>query len=135
MSNRVTRGQALVGTIKGDNTEVILMKSATVARTDTTAKDLFVLPANATLHMIQISGDTASDAATTAVLDVGTTADGDHYVVDFSVKTNGAKSNHAPAVNLGDVGASDVQVTATYAETGTASTTGGPWTVRAYYSE
>lgn len=133
MSNRVTRGNALVGKVSSsDGGAGIFMKSATIARTDTTAKNLFTLPANASIEAVTVSGDTASDAGTTATVSVGVTGTNNKFVNAYSVKTAGQAMPAAD--NLGSVGASGIQVTGIYAETGTASTTGGPWTVRIFYT-
>ncbi|MDE2100080.1 MAG: hypothetical protein KGL39_22690 [Patescibacteria group bacterium] len=133
MSNRVTRGNALVGKMSSsDGGAGIFMKSATVARTDTTAKTLFTLPAEASIEDITISGDTASDAGTTATVSVGVTGTSNKFVNAQSVKTAGLA---VPAAkSMGNVGSSQITVVGIYAETGTASTTGGPWTIRVFYT-
>lgn len=114
--------------------DVVRAVSATVARTDTTAKDLFELPGNAVILGWFISG-AASDAGTAATLDVGNSDAGDAYVDGADVKAGGTLQVPA-ATGLGALGgdpADFVQVTATYAETGTASEDGGPWTVTCLY--
>lgn len=140
---RITRRTGLFGRIRTPKSDsfdqgsvrggMVQFRKNTVARTDTSAKDIFKLPAGATLLGFVVSGPTASNAGTTGVLDIGKTGTGDFYVADDDVKTNGAKARFLAAAAGGDVGATDIQVTATYAETGTASTAGGPWTVTALY--
>ena len=105
----------------------------TIARTDTTPKNLFVLPQGAVLHRIEVAGLVASNAGTTAVLDVGKTATQDFFVVDHDVKTAGKGNAANVAVTLNHGPQGGIQVTGTYAETGGASSAGGPWTVRAYF--
>lgn len=109
------------------------MLEGTVGRTDTTPKNLYVLPPNAVLHRVEIAGTVASNAGTTATVDVGKTGTQNFFVAAHDVKTagKGDAANVAVTKNPGAQGG--VQVTATYAETGTASSAGGPWTVRAYY--
>ena len=110
-------------------------KVATVARTNTTAKNLFTLPANAIPISVSIYSGTASDAATTATVSVGKTGTNTYFVNAQDVKGVSGQIPCAAAANLGaSVGTSSIQVVGIYAETGTASTTGGPFTViMSYY--
>jgi len=105
----------------------------TIARTDTSAKNLFRLPAYARPIRLSIFGTAASDAGTTATISVGKTGANTHFLNGHDVKTSssGAGQVHPNgATNLDAVvGTSDIQVTGIYAETGSASTAGGPWTV------
>lgn len=101
-------------------------------RSDTTAVVKAVLPADATVTGVMVYGGTASDAATTATVVVTVvTNSGTISTGTVDVKTNGATTalvqmtalpNIEPLPLLGDL-----QIKAVYAETGTASTTGGPW--------
>lgn len=144
MANKLTGAVAVVGGLKTiaegavqiGGGDVLQVKTATIARTDTTAKDLFTLPANAIVHALLIYGNTASDAGTTATIDVGKTGTLNHFLDDFDVTaTQGAELTlPATAENLGTVGTSEIQVTGLYAESGTVSTTGGPWSVTLLYS-
>ena len=104
--------------------------SNTVARTDTAAKTLFVLPADAHIVRIAYYSPTASNAATTATLSIGKTGTNTHYVNAADVKTaaTGAGQVQPNAANMGTQSGA-ITVVGIYAETGTASTTGGPWTV------
>lgn len=110
------------------------------SRTDTAAGIVkAVLTANASPWQVTFYGGVASDAGTTATLTItiadntGTRSTG---VVD--VKTNGATTAIVQMSNfplLNSVPATgDLKITAQYAETGTASTTGGPWTISATYA-
>lgn len=102
-----------------------------VARTDTTAKTLGVVPRGGIPVSVMWTGVANSDAATTATLSAGYTT-GAEFINAVNVKT-GSTSQNVPASGaaLGAALSSTVDTTITgiYAETGTASTTGGPWTV------
>jgi hypothetical protein len=111
-------------------TEYVL--HGTVARTETSAKTLGTLPAGAVITGLAVSGPTASDAGTTATLSVGTVGGSGHDYLNALDVTSGGSGvgQHLPSGTvLGSVGGAAVTVTGTYAETGTPSTTGGPWTV------
>lgn len=110
-------------------------KIATVARTDTTAKNLFTIPANAQVLDVKIWGTPQSNAGTTATLSVGKTGTNTFFVNGFDVKGGTDKAQNRPtASNLfASVGTAAIQVVGIYAETGTASTTGGPWSVLVDY--
>jgi hypothetical protein len=122
------------------NAKDVQVKSFRVARTNTTASVLAVIPQDATILNVSLSGSTASDAATTATVSVGTTSTSNEWINAFDVKgTTGSGQNFPPMVaglgNLSGLPAgTDVQVYAKYAETGTASTTGGPWYINIYYT-
>ena len=116
----------------------VVVKVFRVTRTDTTSVVKAVLPADASILDAVIYG-VASDASTTATLNVGTTSAATELVSGQDVKTAGGKiypttafspnfPNTEPRPLVGDI-----QLFAKYAETGTASTVGGPWTVVIYY--
>ena len=101
----------------------------TVARTDTVAKNLFKLPKGALLVSIHVGGTVASNAGTTAIVDVGKTGTDNFFVAAADVKTAGlGDANNAKATKNGGA-QGEIQVTGKYSETGAASNTGGPWTV------
>ena len=115
----------------------VLTKTVQVARTDTTAFEAFVLPKHAVIAGAYVMGGVASDAATTAIIDVGTNpATADEVVDSFDVKTNG-KGYFAVGAAAGTAHGSqltaDTLYKAKYTESGTASTTGGPWLVKVEY--
>lgn len=115
----------------------ILNKVVQVARTDTTAFNAFVLPKGAVIAGAYVMGPSVSDAATTAIVDVGTNpGTSDEIVNSFSVKTNGL-GYHAVGstggTSMGQQLTADTLYKAMYSETGTASTTGGPWLVKVEY--
>lgn len=106
-----------------------------VARTDTSAKDLFTLQAGDIPLRLTIIGAAASDAGTNARISIGSTSNVAYFAAAIDVKstalTSGGLGQAIPSsvANLGTPLAFDTTVQATYAEAGTASTTGGPWTV------
>lgn len=115
----------------------ILNKVVQVARTDTTAFNAFVIPKGAVIAGAYVLGPVVSDAATTAIVDVGTNpGSADELVDSFSVKTNG-KGYHAVGsaggTSMGTQLTADTLYKAMYSETGAASSTGGPWLVKVEY--
>lgn len=116
-----------------------LTKFVSIARTDTTASIKAYLPKNALIVGLYVIGAAASDAATTAVVSIGSTSTATEYLASFDVKTaaTGEGYNPAGAAAVGSAMATkltvDTPVYAKYAETGTASTTGGPWVVKIEY--
>ena len=115
----------------------VLSKVVQVSRTDTTAFEAFILPKGAVVAGAYVMGSVASDAATTAIVDVGTNPGTSDEIVDsFSVKTNGLGYHAIGAAGGSAIGSqltADTLYKARYAETGTASTTGGPWLVKVEY--
>lgn len=116
----------------------ILTKTVRIARTDTTAFNAFVLPKGAVIAGSYVMGQTASDAATTATLDVGSNpGTTDEILQDFDVKGATGVGYYASEAKAGtSVGTqltTDTLMKAKYTETGTASTTGGPWIVKVEY--
>lgn len=110
-------------------------KTVQVLRTDTARFNAFVLPKFAVIAGVYVLGTTASDAATTATITVGTSTSGTELVNGFSVKTNNGYQPVGAAAGsaLGTQLTADTLYNAVYAETGTASTTGGPWLVKVEY--
>lgn len=107
--------------------KVVSAKAEQVARTDTTALTLFTLPKGAIPIYVIVEGTTASDAGTSATLSVGKIGTA-NFFGSFDVKTSGATTILSGS-NMGTKLTADTPIQATYAETGIASTTGGPWTV------
>ena len=113
-------------------------KLATVAYTDTTSKELFVLPKYAVIVGIYVIGSAASGAVTSAVLDVGTTlATPVEYMTNYDVKTaaTGEGYNPAGAAAVGSAMAtpltSDKLVYGKY--TGVGGGDSGSWTIKFEY--
>jgi len=116
-----------------------LVKLGTIARTDTTAKELFGLPKGSIIVGIYVIGAAASDAGTSATIGIGSTASANEYMAAYDVKTaaTGEGYNPAGAAAVGSAMAtpitSDLPVYGIYAESGTASTAGGAWTIKVEY--
>jgi hypothetical protein len=105
-------------------------KVCSVTRTMTAATEIATLPKGAKLLGILMTG-TASDAGTTATLSLGTASSGTAYVNALDVKTAATGTGGFFLTNASDTSAeltADTKLTATYAETGTASAAGA-WTV------
>lgn len=117
----------------------VQVKVFQVLRTDTTATVKMMLPGDATIIDILIIG-VASDAATTATLSVGTSVTSTELINAQDVKTAGGMIRPLAtlsAVNLPNLEntpiTKDILIYAKYAETGTASTVGGPYYVFVYH--
>lgn len=117
----------------------VTAKAFQIARTDTTASVKLVLPADATIVDILIYG-AASNAGTTATVSIGTTSTSTEWVSGQDVKTAGGlirPTSTVSATNLPNLEVSpnltDISVYAKYAETGAASSAGGPYTVILFY--
>lgn len=106
-----------------------------IARTDTAAKTLFTLPAGFIPTNILLAAPAASDASVSATVSVGTVGGAQtDFLNAIDVKTAGTgKGSQKPTGSgsawFGAALAAAKVVTGIYAESGTASTTGGPWTV------
>lgn len=114
-------------------------KMGSIARTDTTAKELFGLPKDAVIAGIYVIGSAASDAGTTATIGIGSSASANEYMTGYDVKTASTGEGYSPA-GAAAVGSalatkltSDKAVYGIYAESGTVSTAGGPWVVKVEY--
>ncbi len=118
----------------------LLTKIGSLARTNTTYKELFGLPKDSVIAGMYVIGAVASDAATTATISVGTTTTStNELIASFDVKTAATGEGYSPA-GAAAVGSAmcskltaDTPVYGVYAETGTASNTGGPWYVKIEY--
>lgn len=107
--------------------KVISAKFENIDRTITTPEIIYTLPKGSVPIYVIVEGTTASNAGTSASVTVGTIATG-NYFGTFDVKTSGATTILSGS-NMGVKLTADTPITATYAETGVASTAGGPWTV------
>lgn len=117
-----------------------LTKVIKIVRTDTTAFVAAWLPKDAVLTGMYVVGQVASDAATSASISVGSTSTANEYLAAYDVKTAATGEGYNPA-GAAAVGSAfmekltaDTPVYAKYTESGTASTTGGPWYVKIEYS-
>lgn len=134
MPNQVTRGTALVGDIQlrsGGKVQKAII--GTIARTDTSAKTIGILPKGATLLGLSYQVPVASDAAGTATISLGYSGGtGVELINAASVKTLGQFATASPALSGTPLAAAQT-VVGLYAETSTASTTGGPFPVIAEF--
>lgn len=115
---------------------MVQVKVSTVARTDTAAKLLFVLPKYAQVIDVELLTAVASNAGTTAVVSVGNTTAANQLVLNQDVKTAAGyidPTTTAVAAGYFANATADIPIYAIYAETGGASSTGGPWTVIVSY--
>jgi hypothetical protein len=113
-----------------------LTKFVRIVRTDTTAFIAAWLPKYAVITGMYIVGQAASNAVTTATIDVGTTVTSNELLAAFDVKTAATGEGYVPA-GAAAVGSAfctaltaDTPVYAKYTETGGASSSGGPWFVK-----
>lgn len=98
----------------------------TIAYTDSSAVTIGTVPANAQIVNIHIDVTTAFNAASSNNITVGKSGSAAAYVASTSVGSAGRASVATTGVYSAwaDVGSSDVPVTATYSQTGTAATAG-----------
>ena len=115
-------------------------KVVAITRSDTTAFVGAHLPRDAVIVGMYVIGAAVSDAASTATISVGSTSTSNEFLAAFDVKTAATGEGYSPA-GAAAVGSAfmskltaDTPVYAKYAETGTASTTGGPWYVKIEYT-
>ena len=115
MANNVTNIAGVVTAITG-----------TVVFGSSTAVTIGTIPANAQIVAIHIDTTTAFNAGTTNNLTVGTLASAAAYVATTAVGPLGRASIATTGVYSAwpTVGASDVTLTATFSQSGTAATTG-----------
>ncbi len=114
-------------------------KFFTIARTDTTAAIRAYLPKDSFIVGAYVIGAAASDAATSAVIGVGSTSSANEFVASYDVKTAATGEGYNP-VGGAAVGSAfgtrltaDTPIYVKYTESGTASTTGGDWIVKLEY--
>lgn len=109
---------------------------STIARTDTAAKLLGTLPLNAVVVGLRVLGAAVSNAGTTATIGVGTTTAANEILSGFDVKGSTGAGQQVPAGVAGGFGAQGgATIYGKYAETGAASSSGGPWTVEVDFYE
>ena len=113
--------------------------SFTVSRSQTSNAPVgLILPSGWVTTGTRVGGNVASNAGTSAVIAVGSTGGASNATVStagefisaYDVKSNGAIFAIPSTVKaLGTTLSVPAPLTAFYQESGTASTTGGPWTV------
>jgi hypothetical protein len=113
-------------------------KLATMTFADTTARELFKLPKYAVIVGIYVIGATASDAATTGTLSIGTSVTATELMSGYDVKTAATGEGYNPAgaaavgSAMGTPLTTDKSIYGIYAETGTGAAAGA-WTIKVEY--
>jgi hypothetical protein len=95
----------------------VLVQSATLANTNTTAKNLFILPAGSQVLYVTVDVITAFNDTGTDLVDIGSSSSGALFVSALSVASTGHTVATLVAANLAtitNIGTTDMQVTATY---------------------
>lgn len=107
---------------------VLMAQSANVVfGADGTETVVATLPANSQIYQIAVDVTTAFDAGTTNTFDIGDGSTADQYADALAVGSAArvlATSDVSQIPNLIDIGSSDVNVTVTYNQSGTAATAG-----------
>jgi hypothetical protein len=120
------------GTTVGENKAnvgfVLMAQSANVVfAADGTETVVATVPANSQIYQIAVDVTTAFNAATTNTFDIGDGTTADKYADALAVGSQArvlATSDVSQIGNLIDIGTSDVDVTVTYNQSGTAATAG-----------
>lgn len=113
----------------------VRVKAFQIARTNTTQFTACELPANASILNVSVRRSVTSDAQT-ATVSVGVAGVTNNLINGLDVKTAGLTFGTLDtqiAQVEGNQPGSDVIITAIYTETGTASSTGGPFMVMVEY--
>lgn len=113
----------------------VRVKAFYVARTDTSSTTKAWLPANSSILNVSVRRSVTSDAQT-ASISVGYGSTTNNLVNGLDVKTAGVTFGTLDTVIAqpeGNQPGDDIKITAVYTETGTASTTGGPFVVMIQY--
>jgi len=107
---------------------VLMAQSANVVfGADGTETVVATLPANSQIYQIAVDVTTAFDAGTTNTFDLGDGSTANEYADNLDVSSAArvlATSDVSQIPNLIDIGSSDVNVTVTYNQSGTAATAG-----------
>lgn len=113
----------------------VRVKAFQIARTDTTQTTKAWLPANASILNVSVRRSVTSDGETASV-SVGYGSTTNNLINALTVKTAGLTFGTLDTVIAqpeGNQPGEDIKITAVYTETGTASTTGGPFVVMIQY--
>ena len=117
-----------VGTNVANTGFVLMAQSANVVfEANATTTDIATLPANSQIFQITVDVTTVFNAASTNTLDLGDGSTADQYADALALGSLArvlATSDVSQIGNLIDIGTSDITVTATYNQSGTAATTG-----------
>ena len=113
----------------------VRVKAFQIARTDTTTFTAAWLPANASILNVSVRRSITSDGQT-ASISVGAGSTTNNLINGLDVKTAGLTFGTLDTVIAqpeGNQPGTDIKIQAVYTETGTASTTGGPFVVMIQY--
>lgn len=135
MANKLTRGRAIVGNLIGSagNPATFTIVNS-LARTDTSAKTLGYLPVGAIVVSVEVWTGTLSNAGTSATVSIGKSGTNNYFVNAFDVKGSTVSAQNFPACSNLFSAIGPLTVVGIYAESGGASTTGGPfWACIEYY--
>ena len=117
-----------VGTNVANTGFVLMAQSANIVfEADGTTTDIATLPANSQIFQITLDITTAFDAGTTNTIDFGDGTTADQYADALAAGAQArvlATSDVSQIGNLIDIGTSDITVTATYNQSGSAATAG-----------
>lgn len=116
----------------------VLSKTFTVSRTTTTAAEVAKIPKGSRILAIVANSTLESNAQTTATISIGTSTTATEWVNAHDVLATAAGKGTVLYNGTGTPGGvpltTDATIYAKYAETGTASTTGGPWRVTIFFN-
>jgi hypothetical protein len=113
----------------------VRVKAFYIERTDTTQETKMWLPANSSILNVSVRRSVTSDGET-ASISVGYGSTTNNLISGLDVKTAGLSFGTLDTVIAqpeGNQPGEDIKITAVYTETGTASSTGGPWVVMVQY--
>lgn len=117
-----------VGSDKANVGFVLMAQSGNVVfAANGTETVVATLPANSQIYQIAVDVTTAFDAGTTNTLDIGDGTTADKYADALAAGAQArvlATSDVSQIGNLIDIGTSDVDITVTYNQSGTAATAG-----------
>jgi hypothetical protein len=108
----------------------VVVKAFTVSRADTVPVVKCVIPADATIIDIRGYSNAPSNAGTAAAISVGIPGSSTYFLNSVDVKASGKLNTSALTgiFNLENLPVSgDIAITGSYAESGAASNTGGPF--------
>lgn len=125
-------------TVLTPSSKEIEVKLFQITRSDTTSTAKCYLPADSTIVDFLVFSTAVSNAGTTAVINVGNASSATNYINGLDVKTNAGKlaitTQAQNWYNLENIPLGpDIAIYGQYAETGTASSSGGPYYVLVKY--
>jgi hypothetical protein len=122
-----TTGTTVGSDVKNVGWVLMSQSAAIVFAANGTTTDIATLPANSQIFQITLDITTVFNAASTNTIDFGDGTTADQYADALAAGSLArvlATSDVSQIGNLVDIGTSDITVTATYNQSGTAATTG-----------